>query len=351
MAKLNGVKTLDMVNGEITKISYDGAEYAKVADRAEKDDLLLSEFDELDIDEGAFYACHSAYRHGIHLYDNNGDFRDRNHGEFKVFRKISASTSPTIEKRVDDLESRVTAIEGVKAETIEFEGAQYRKVERDAREGDVVILRDNPAWYITDNKPYKVEKGVRFTDEDWDSISVYTSGSRTRETVDVYESIAESKPKYEPEVGDIVVVIDNTSCHGNKIGDIGKVGEETPLGDGGVCVYVPNGPTYAIRTKPADIRPATAEEIAQYENALADAEIAEKWAKLGRSVNEYKKGDFVRIIKATIGKNNGEYGTVEDAGDESIGVRLGNGDYRGVYFNEGNSAQLIAPAESVLTHN
>lgn len=30
MAKLTNVKTLDMMNGEITKVAYDGAEYAKV---------------------------------------------------------------------------------------------------------------------------------------------------------------------------------------------------------------------------------------------------------------------------------------------------------------------------------
>ncbi|MEC0478940.1 hypothetical protein [Bacillus licheniformis] len=29
MAKLAGVKTLDMVNGEITKVAYNGAEYVK----------------------------------------------------------------------------------------------------------------------------------------------------------------------------------------------------------------------------------------------------------------------------------------------------------------------------------
>ena len=30
MAKLNGVSTLDMTNGEITKIAYEGEEYTKV---------------------------------------------------------------------------------------------------------------------------------------------------------------------------------------------------------------------------------------------------------------------------------------------------------------------------------
>lgn len=30
MAKLAGVKTLDMVNGEITKVAYNGAEYERV---------------------------------------------------------------------------------------------------------------------------------------------------------------------------------------------------------------------------------------------------------------------------------------------------------------------------------
>lgn len=41
MAKLEGVKTLDMVNGEITKVAYNGAEYERVEGDAQEGDLVL----------------------------------------------------------------------------------------------------------------------------------------------------------------------------------------------------------------------------------------------------------------------------------------------------------------------
>ncbi len=40
MAKLNGVKTIDMVGGEITKVEYDGAGYERVEGRAKSGDIV-----------------------------------------------------------------------------------------------------------------------------------------------------------------------------------------------------------------------------------------------------------------------------------------------------------------------
>lgn len=84
---------------------------------------------------------------------------------------------------------------------IEFEGQQYRKVDREAREGDVVIItkehESSNAFKI--NKPYKVLRGVQIRsdhhDHGYTTYNVYTSVTsiRTPETVDVYELI-ESKP-------------------------------------------------------------------------------------------------------------------------------------------------------------
>nr|MDF9458015.1 hypothetical protein [Bacillus pumilus] len=42
MAALKGVKTVDMVGGEITKVSYEGAEYERVEGDAEVGGLLMS---------------------------------------------------------------------------------------------------------------------------------------------------------------------------------------------------------------------------------------------------------------------------------------------------------------------
>ncbi|WP_230113437.1 hypothetical protein [Bacillus velezensis] len=49
MAKLNGVKTLDMVNGEITKVAYGGAEYVKAEGLPKKGDLVRAEEGGYDI--------------------------------------------------------------------------------------------------------------------------------------------------------------------------------------------------------------------------------------------------------------------------------------------------------------
>lgn len=42
---------------------------------------------------------------------------------------------------------------------IEFEGQQYRKVEREAHDGDVIVFYESSHPQITDGKPYKVFKG------------------------------------------------------------------------------------------------------------------------------------------------------------------------------------------------
>ncbi|RAP05498.1 hypothetical protein C2W58_01930 [Bacillus pumilus] len=41
MAALKGVKTIDMKDGEITKVSYEGAEYERVEGDAKVGDLVL----------------------------------------------------------------------------------------------------------------------------------------------------------------------------------------------------------------------------------------------------------------------------------------------------------------------
>lgn len=79
---------------------------------------------------------------------------------------------------------------------IEFEGAKYRKVDREAREGDVVVLNDvGDSHYFETNKPYKVQRdtyinGVRKFSGHKEAHPVYVKQhNRTPETVDVYEVI------------------------------------------------------------------------------------------------------------------------------------------------------------------
>jgi len=127
-------------------------------------------------------------------------------------------TKPTKNQRITALENEVAELKlivhelrGKKSiepsttntveDIIEFEGQQYRKVDREACEGDVVIItkehESSNAFKI--NKPYKVLRGIEIRsdhpDHGYATYNVYTNLTdiRTPKTVNVYELI-ESKP-------------------------------------------------------------------------------------------------------------------------------------------------------------
>lgn len=76
---------------------------------------------------------------------------------------------------------------------IEFEGQQYRKVDREAREGDIVTPTKGYSAFLNQGKMYRVVGEGRVIDNYGHAIPLYTGWEgRTHETVAVYELI---KPK------------------------------------------------------------------------------------------------------------------------------------------------------------
>lgn len=117
-----------------------------------------------------------------------------------------------IEQRVDELENEVAELKliihelrGKKSiepsttntveDIIEFEGQRYRKVDRKARKGDVVIFRNQTNNHIPiNNTPYLIDIDDEYIEIDVDEYCVYSEiHNRNLETVDVYELI-ETKP-------------------------------------------------------------------------------------------------------------------------------------------------------------
>lgn len=131
MAKLNGVKTLDMVNGEITKVEYDGAVYTKKGARVKSDDLLLvTDADAIgDVIQGGFYEADDDREGGVCFLDEDNDLRCAElwSGDKTclVFSKVTEVASP-IETRVGELERRVDALEDPKGEPLKV--GDYAKV-------------------------------------------------------------------------------------------------------------------------------------------------------------------------------------------------------------------------------
>ncbi len=174
MAKLNGVKTLDMVNGEITKVAYGGAEYVKAEGLPKMGDLVLADKGGYDITYGAFYKITEDADHAddVRFLDDVDDERVRDDDDYVLFCKVSASTDPSLEERVSSAEGE---IESLKSDVAKLKGeAGYVRIDADeANVGDYVKF-DDPPDYLTDEEYYEI---VRFdsyrdpwiTDDDGDA--------------------------------------------------------------------------------------------------------------------------------------------------------------------------------------
>lgn len=143
---------------------------------------------------------------------------------------------------------------------------------------------------------------------------------------------------YKPSEGDIVVITANTNHSRNEVGDIGKVGN-VYLNTANVDVLErPDSLTVnGNLTKFSEMRPATAEEKAQYEAAV-------KFAKLGRKPGEFKKGDIVMTHDFDNGHKDviGEVTSADNSGRPLVKARYKDGRTISLF----SQSSLIAPVES-----
>lgn len=273
----------------------------------------------------------------------NGFIFEGTQAEYDVFMATLEAQSKALDEAKEQPE-----------ETIEFEGEQYRKVDRKAQAGDVVIISKDdgrlPDWF-TVGKSYKVTskngRTVIFDDVgDWASVYFRTFG-RTPETVDVYEKV---EAEYVPQEGDIVVVTANTNASRNEVGDVGKIHLLSLTGTKGAWVNVPQRPlTHGANgnfTLLEEFRKATPAEVEAYEKAVADAKESEKWAKIGRKVGEFKVGDVVEITRYQYGAKVGEIVKVDRIDDNGVHYPHHEGSFG--FGADFDAIKLVAPVESTL---
>ncbi|MBL4957344.1 hypothetical protein I5F15_10955 [Bacillus velezensis] len=379
MAKLDGVKTLGMVNGEITKVAYGGAAYERVEGRA-KDfgsvgDLVLNGRIHCDLTVGAFYEIVINEEYGwTTVRDDVGDWHSDvlYNPRSVLFRKVSANTdtSSSLEERVSSAEGE---IESLKSDVAALKGeAEYKRIDADeAKVGDFVKF-DDPPDYLTNEEYYEI---VRFDsygdplviDDDYDE---YDASNRDFE---IYRKVSATSVEAERlKVGDYAKVVNATDYHRFTDGDIVEIiGDRfgSPYNElarritDGKNQYVPkrelvratveevaeakdeaarakfkegakvrllsgagdyplngfeNGKIYEVSDNsvvcvegrrirleggnclggfgyatPDQLEILTEEEAAEIERQQAEEA---KWAKIGRKVGEYKKGDIARVV-------------------------------------------------------
>jgi len=305
MAALNGVKILDMVGGEITKIEYNGAEYVRVDGNAEIGDLIQIAKSGIDIEVGDIFKVEGLDEdRDAKIFDNADDFRGVNNHHHILFRKVSAETTPTVDERVDALEKRVDALEEKPAT---LKAGDFVTIDTSkASSGPRFTLSSHfTSIGLTDGKAYEVKEDgdgdFYLIDDDGDKrYNPLTSGAHT--------IVEAPKPTFKE--GDIVVITANTNSSRNAVGDIGKVGKTTSYD---ATVDVP-GKTEGLGnwTLLEEMRHATQAERQAYEESLKPALKTGDYVKFAKGGLDYTADKAYKILA----DEDGDLYFLDDAGDE-----------------------------------
>lgn len=323
MAKLQNVTTVNMLDGEITAIKYNGAVYSKVDGIGKLGDILLRVKCGIpgQVSLGGYFEgqdSESDDDQSIYYRDEDGDVMGSSRDRFVVFRKAETTTASApfaemVVSRVEAVEHRMDAIEAkLTPESEPLKVGDYAVVtdERSDKFDEVVEVRKEDAWAF-----------------DFRCYSLCGRGSELfnaydlRKATEAEVAAATTPPK--PQTGDIVVITANTNGSRNKVGDIGKVvGEDRGLGSREVDVPERSYNGYGNYTEYPEMRLATPAEIEKYEASLVQIAKDAAFAEAGRKPNEYRKGDVVRVLDDGIYKR--LIGEVVEVADAYGGLSGGN---------------------------
>ncbi|QGJ65978.1 hypothetical protein BvL003_14760 [Bacillus velezensis] len=279
MAKLDGVKTLDMVNGEITKVAYGGSEYVKAEGLPKMGDLVLAQKCGYDITYGAFYKITEDADHeeDVRFLDDADDGRVRDVDDYVLFRKVSASTDPSLEERVSSAEDE---IESLKSDVAALKGeAEYKRIDADEAEVGDFVKFDDPPDYLTDEEYYEIDRfdssrDPWITDDDGDEYD-----ASNRDFVFYRKVSAVTAEAERLKVGDYAKVVREEWGHLFDTDDVIELIEEG---------YTPN--FKARRLLDGEVWCVAASEVVR----ATDEEVAE--AKDAAARAKFKRGDKVRLL-------------------------------------------------------
>ncbi|MEK5503462.1 hypothetical protein [Bacillus sp. FSL M8-0168] len=343
MAKLTGVKTLDMVNGEITKVAYNGAEYVKTDSPVQKGDLfLLTEgHGVIGGDTGAYYLTDRDWDGDIVIPTKYVGLATtvQKKGYGIAFRKVS-EIQPSLEDRVSTNEKDIAALKSdVAALKGEAEPKYVRIAIGEAKAGDFVKFDEAPNEYLTAGKFYGIYRvddcgDPRIHDDEGDDFDTYGEAFEVYRKVSAASVEAEPKPE-RLKVGDYAKV-DYTFNSQSKRGDIVKITED----DNSIIPFLTehlNGDNAGWFAEDPLVR-ATDEEVAEAKRKQAEEEERKRWAAIGREVGEYKVGDIVQYLYDR------EICEVVDVNEDGrVEVATQN---HGICVENQSSIELVAPVEA-----
>ncbi len=292
MAKLEGVKTIDMIGGEITKVGYGGAVYERMDEKVREGDLfqLLDGHCIFGGEVGAFYTTEK-YRDGDVVLPTEGTGNatyTQSRGWGAAFRKVSAPTIEQVVEKVDALTERVDAME--------VKQTKPRTVKRKARVGERILITD--AGYSVGE--YKDGDVLTVIDDD------YLGGVKIEEKEEAphidhheYEVIIEEKesePTHSFSVGDRVKALAHGEFSDVHLGEIGEITDI--LEDEGWPIEVTTDDDYdyfnAEDLELVEVKPKTIKRKAKVGERILVVDACMSFGK-------YKNGDVRTVIKVVGG--------------------------------------------------
>lgn len=317
MAKLNGVKVIDMVGGKVTKVEYEGSMYTNFgAVEAEAGDLVMFHNSQHKTDAGEFYSVLSGDRY----LANGGDGRYYTEGW------------------------------GGKGRRDVYRREEFLEIGRgEAGVGDFVKFRKDRRDYIIAGKMYEIYEidgagDPQIIDEEGDSfdtcgedVTFYTKASKDEEVDEIDTKDTTKVGDGRLSLGEYAKVVKNIGGHYASIGDIVKIVEDEEDYQPFLC-------------ESEDGRNAgyfhEDELVRVTEEERKEAEEVSKWAKIGRKPNEYKVGDIARITDYQCGHYEGTLVEVKGFGTTNLQV---NGIYAGKlrdFYADDHCIELVVPAEA-----
>jgi len=329
MAAIANVKVIESM------IEVDGVNYRKANRPVREGDIVKANEINIDITIGKFYAVESVDGEDFTFVDDDGDFRTRYIGDedYEVYEKVTEAAQPESD------------------ELFTYKGNKYRKVKRKAAVGErILIVKECGSFGKYKNGDTLV------VDRLYASIGIESNAARTRNGANDAGFISHEEYVVLEPVKSADPPKPATPPARIPVGSYVKITNGDDLPNGSIAKVLSDDKDWAPYKcellDGSDYDYLTADDFEVLSEAEAKAAVEaeaerQKWAAIGREVNEYKRGDIVHYVckNGSIG-----IGTVEDVGQHAIGVRNdikthSDAKYKGVFFRERDTATLIVPVE------
>ncbi|WP_342468210.1 hypothetical protein NSS78_16345 [Bacillus sp. FSL W8-0920] len=223
---------------------------------------------------------------------------------------------------------------------VAYEGAEYERVEGEAKVGDLVLITDH-SWCDATKGSFYLSIGI----SDEDPVIVDDIDEKDSYYSDGYALFRKKHTRLK--VGDYARVVEDSGHDAVTKGDFVKITGDDETGIPFKCdVVTGKSEGGYIWARESDLVLATEAEVAAAKEAEAKRSIEAKWTKIGRKVDEYRKDDIVAYDDPEWFANKGFGKVGEDKGGLVRVAAVDKGGFNNVFYLGKDRITLVTPVEA-----